>query len=156
MLEHLSDEDLSQLKSLLIPLSANRSNHKRADTIAKHGFDTKFAMHCVRLALECEQLLLTGELQLDKDSQMLLSIRRGDWSLEDIQKWWVEKEIALETAYTNCKALPHKPNEQKIKELLLSCIEMHYGTLGAAIVRVPQMESLLTDLSALMDKYKGP
>lgn len=89
-------------------------------------------MHCVRLALECEQLLLTGELQLDKDSQMLLSIRRGDWSLEDIQKWWSEKERVLETAYTNCKVLPHKPDEKKIKDLLLSCIEMHYGSLHSS------------------------
>lgn len=132
---------------------ANRTNEKRAADIEKHGYDTKFLMHVVRLALECEQLLLTGELILDRDSQTLLSIRRGDWSLEDGKQWWAEKERALEVAYTNCKVLPHVPNEDAIKQLLLDCIEHHYGSLSSAITVQPELNKLLDDLKGIVNRY---
>ena len=133
---------------------ANKSNPKRAATIEKHGFDTKFLMHVVRLALECEQILMTGELNLQRDSQFLLSIRRGEMSLEDGKKWWASKERDLESAYTNCKAVPHVPDEAKIKDLLMSCLEHHYGSLSKAELIVPNKEQLLmADLKALLNKY---
>lgn len=135
--------------------NANRSNPKRAADIEKNGYDTKFLMHVVRLALECEQLLLTGELDLQRDSQTLLSIRRGEWTLEHGKKWWEEKSRALETVYANCKALPHTPDEEKIKDLLFQCLEQHYGSLQSAVVRVPQLDSLIDDLEAVVQKYKG-
>lgn len=134
---------------------ANRSNPKRAADIEKNGYDTKFLMHCVRLALECEQLLLTGELDLQRDSQTLLSIRRGEWTLEDGKKWWAEKERALETAYTNCKVLPHTPNEEKIKQLLIDCLEQHYGSLATVISRAPALDALVNDMDALLSKYRN-
>lgn len=133
---------------------ANRSNPKRAETIEKFGLDTKFLMHVIRLALECEQILLTGDLDLKRDSQFLLSVRRGEMSLEDGKKWWASKERDLETAYSNCKAVPMVPDEQRIKELLMSVLEQHYGSLAAAVVRVPQMDAMINDLEALVAKYK--
>lgn len=132
---------------------ANRTNEKRADDIQKYGYDTKFLMHIIRLALECEQLLLTGELILDRDSQMLLSIRRGEWSLEQGKKWWEEKERALEIAYSNCKVLPHVPNENAIKQLLLNCLEQHYGSLSNVITIQPDIYNLLNDLKNIVDRY---
>lgn len=133
---------------------ANRSNLKRAETIEKFGFDTKFLMHVIRLALECEQILLTGDLVLNRDSQFLLSVRRGEMSLEDGKKWWVSKARDLETAYANCTAVPMKPDEEKIKSVLLSCLEQHYGSLASAVVRVPQMDVMLNEIEALVAKYK--
>jgi len=133
---------------------ANRSNPTRAESIEKYGYDVKFLMHVVRLALECEQLLLTGELDLQRDSQTYLSIRRGEWTLEDGKKWWVDKERALETAYTKCKVLPHTPNEEKIKDLLMNCLEAQYGNLDTAIVRVPELDSLINDLESVLAKYR--
>ena len=138
-----------------IEKGTNKSNPKRQALIDKFGYDTKFLMHVVRLALECEQLLLTGELILNKDSQTLLSVRRGDWTLEDGKKWWIQKERDLETAYTNCKVLPHKPDEEKIKDLLLRCLEQHYGSLDAAIQRNPSMDMLLRDINEIVRKYGG-
>lgn len=132
---------------------ANKRNPRRAENIEKFGYDTKFLMHVVRLALECEQLLLTGELILDKDSQTLLSIRRGEWDLDDAKKWWVSKERDLETAYTNCKVLPHVPNQDAIKKLLLNCIEQHYGSLDAVIKTPIKSEQLISDLKDLIEKY---
>jgi predicted nucleotidyltransferase len=134
---------------------ANRSNPKRAATIDEFGFDTKFLMHVCRLALECEQILLTGDLDLKRDSQFLLSIRRGEMTLDDGKKWWASKERDLETAYANCQIVPRVPDEDKIKELLIACLDQHYGNLGAAVVRVPQMDKLLNNPDLLIAKYKG-
>lgn len=138
-----------------IESGSNRSNPKRQETIDRVGYDTKFLMHVVRLALECEQLLLTGDLILNRDSQTLLSVRRGDWTLEQGKKWWEQKERDLETAYANCKVLPHVPDEAAIKELLMNCLEMHYGSLDTVIQKSPSMEMLLNELTSVIGKYKS-
>ena len=154
MLENLTDAELCELHRLMSSYNLPKNEKRRNDTV-EHNFSSKFLMHVVRLALECEQLLLTGELDLQRDSQTLLSIRRGEWTLEQGKKWWEEKERALETAYTNCRVLPHRPDEAKIKELLLQCLEHHYGSLAAAVVRVPQLDALVNDLQALATKYSA-
>ena len=43
----------------------------------KFGFDVKFAYHTVRLLNEAEQLLLEGDLDLQRNREQLKSIRRG-------------------------------------------------------------------------------
>ena len=134
---------------------AARSNPKRAADIVKHGYDVKFLMHVVRLALECEQLLTTGELQLDRDSQTYQSIRRGDWTLEQGKLWWESKERDLETLYANCRVLPRKPNEHAIKELLMNCLETHFGSLSAAVQSTPSLDNVLNDLNAVLTKYRN-
>lgn len=133
---------------------ANRANPKRAASIEAHGFDTKFLMHVMRLALECEQILLTGELDLKRDSQFLLSVRRGDMTLEDGKAWWASKARDLETAYVNCKAVPHEPDEDAIKRLLMQCLEIHYGDLSDAVKLETPVEKLIADLDAVMSKYR--
>jgi hypothetical protein len=153
MLSHLSDAELSNLHSLFQQHKL-KQNVKRRDDIIEHGYSTKFLMHVCRLALECEQILLTGDLDLKRDSQFLLSIRRGEMSLEDGKKWWASKCRDLETAYANCTAVPMKPDEEKIKSVLLSCLEQHYGSLASAVVRVPQMDVMLNEIEALVAKYK--
>jgi uncharacterized protein len=137
-----------------IKSGANRSNPKRAASIEAHGFDVKFLMHCVRLALECEQILLTGDLDLKRDSQFLLSVRRGDMTLEDGEKWWASKARDLESAYANCKVVPHEPDETAIKRLLIQCLEIHYGDLTDAVRIETPVEKLLSELDMIMSKYR--
>lgn len=137
-----------------IERGANRSNPKRAASIEAHGYDTKFLMHVMRLALECEQILLTGDLDLKRDSQFLLSVRRGDMTLEEGKAWWVSKARDLETAYTNCRAVPLEPDEDAIKRLLMQCLELHYGDLSQAVKLETPVERMLTELEALVSKYR--
>lgn len=153
MLAHLSDSELQELHTLMQQHKLP-SNEKRRSDVIEHSYSTKFLMHIVRLALECEQLLLTGELDLQRDSQTLLSIRRGEWTLEQGKKWWEEKERALETAYTNCRALPHVPNEAKIKELLLDCLSAHYGDISTAIKLQVPVDRIISDLQLIIDRYR--
>lgn len=153
MLENLTDAELCELHRLMSSYNLPKNEKRRNDTV-EHNFSTKFLMHVVRLALECEQLLLTGELDLQRDSQTLLSIRRGEWTLEQGKKWWEEKERALETAYTNCRALPHRPDEAKIKELLLDCLSAHYGDISTAIKLQVPVDRIISDLQLIIDRYR--
>lgn len=153
MLSHLSDAELSNLHSLFQQHKL-KQNVKRRDDIIEHGYSTKFLMHVMRLALECEQILLTGDLNLKRDSQFLLSVRRGDMTLEEGEKWWMSKARDLETAYTNCTAVPREPDEDAIKRLLIRALEMHYGDLSDAVRMETPVERVLADLDAIMSKYR--
>ena len=130
----------------------NRANPKRQASIEKYSWDVKFGYHVVRLLLECEQIMSTGDLRLDRDSEVYKSIRAGEWDLEKLNDWTDKKEISLETLYADSK-LPEKPDEEKIKELLLECLEMHYGNLQDAVIQNNSAERLVRDLEGLVKKY---
>ena len=132
----------------------NSSNPKRAAEIAKFGFDLKFAYHCVRLMNEVEQILIEGDLDLQRNREQLKSIRRGEWALEQFEAYFTNKEKILETAYAN-STLRHGPDEEAIKNLLMACLEAHYGSLAAAVVRVPQMDRLLAEMDDIITRYRG-
>jgi predicted nucleotidyltransferase len=107
---------------------------KRKELVDKYGYDVKFAYHVVRLLLEVEMILSEHDLDLQRHNEQLKSIRRGEWKLEDVEKFFNDKERGLETLY-NESTLPYKPDEEKIKDLLLNCLEHHYGSLDRVIVR---------------------
>lgn len=129
------------------------SNEKRAATVAAYGYDVKYAMHLVRLCLECEQLLETGEMHLDKDAALYRKIRAGEWSFEYLEEWFTSKEKHLEELL-NTSSLPYSPDEDVIKKVLLECLEMHYGSLDQAIKIETPVEKLLAEMQSIIDKYK--
>lgn len=132
----------------------NSSNPKRAATIEEHGFDLKFAYHVVRLMLQCEQILVEHDLDIERNSEVLKSIRRGEWTLEQLTSWFEVKEKSLETLYAN-STLRHSPDEEGLKRLLLQTLEMHYGTLTSTVVQTSSMSTLLSELDSLVKKYTG-
>ncbi len=111
----------------------------------------KFAYHVVRLLDEVEQILTTGNMDLQRDRERLKAIRRGEWTAEQVREFFTTKERDLESAYAQ-SALPHGPDEAKIKTLLLECLEAHYGSLGAAIALPDQERELLRQIKALCEK----
>lgn len=132
----------------------NSSNPKRAATIAEHGFDLKFAYQTVRLMLQCEQILVEHDLDIERNSEVLKSIRRGEWTLEQLESWFDVKEKSLETLHAN-STLRDKPDEERLKRLLLGALEMHYGSLTTTVVQTSSMGTLLSELEALVEKYKA-
>jgi len=111
----------------------NASNEKRAASIAEHGYDLKFAYHIVRLLNEVEQILVEGDLDLQRNREQLKDIRRGEWTIEQVERYFEEKERALEATYA-ASSLPHSPDEDAIKRLLMNCLEEHYG-ISALLLR---------------------
>lgn len=120
---------------------------KRLDNVIKYGWDIKFGYHVVRLVLETEQLLETGDLDLERDREILKSIRRGEWSLDKVTDFFNSKEKYLRDLYEKSD-LPYKPNLEAIKNLLLHCLEEHYGSLDKYVTYDKQV---VTDLYKAMD-----
>lgn len=125
-------------------------SEKRKQSREKFGFDVKFAYHLVRLLLEVEQILTTGDLVLNRDAELLKAIRRGEWTLEKIDEFFEEKERALEAVYLANDTLPHRPPEAEIKKLLLECLEHHYGSLKEAVAIEGVSESALRQIAEVV------
>ena len=85
---------------------------------------------------EVEQLLSTGDLNLQQDKERLKAIRNGEWPMEKVREFFEAKEKALEALYVSSE-LPYKPQEVKIKALLVKCLEMHYGDLSQSELIIP-------------------
>ena len=129
-------------------------NPKRRASIEKFGYDVKYGYHLVRLMLECEQILTTGNLVLDRDSKIYVDIRNGEWSEERLFKWFEERERQMEDL-KNSAVVPHAVDHDAIKRVLLECLEMHYGSIANAISMPDAGERLLADLKALVHKHEG-
>lgn len=98
----------------------------------KHGYSTKFAYHVIRLLGEVEQILSEHDLDLTRNREQLKSIRRGEWTKDQITEYFQDKEKALEQLYIDSD-LRDKPDMNSIKQLLLNCLETHYGSLDGMV-----------------------
>lgn len=85
-------------------------NEKRSELEAKFGYDTKHAMHLVRLLRMCREILTTGEVLVKRpDAADLLAIRNGAWSYEQLLEWAEhEDQDLLEVAKQS--PLPRSPD----------------------------------------------
>lgn len=124
---------------------------KRAQDVEKHGFSTKFGYHTLRLLSECQQILETGDLDLRANNEQLKACRRGEISAEEIRRIFSEQERVLENLYSTSK-LQHSPDENKIKNLLLNCLEIHYGSLSSAIVKPDATVDALREIQEIAQK----
>ncbi|MBZ5524978.1 MAG: nucleotidyltransferase domain-containing protein [Acidobacteriia bacterium] len=73
---------------------------QRPEYIGKYGYDTKAAMHGLRLLYECHELMIKGRITLPRpEKDMLIEIRSGAWTLEKVlrqaQKMFKEVEDAV-------------------------------------------------------------
>jgi hypothetical protein len=128
---------------------------QRAALVEEFGYDTKFAYHLVRLLYECEQILTTGDLDLRRNSEELKSIRRGEWTAEQVRTFFAEKERALERIYEECTILPWGPREDEIKQLLLDCLETHYGSLEGCIVTNQTPILVLREIADIIYRHQA-
>lgn len=96
-------------------------NPARAELEAQFGYDTKHAMHLVRLLRMCEEIL-SGEGVIVKrpDAAELLEIRDGAWSYDKLIGWAEEQDKKMAKLYET-SPLPRQPDRNKLDEL---CIEM--------------------------------
>ena len=142
---------LSQIKKMQNKSPAS----KRYWMIEKYGLDLKFAAHAMRLLLELEQILETGDLDLRRDKELLKAVRRGDWTKEEVIDWVDSKALHLEKVRDSNNVLPSKPREHEVKELLLNCLEHHYGSLGDALILPDRYKSALMDIQDVINVALG-
>lgn len=102
-----------------------------APLIAQFGYDTKNAMHLIRLLRMGYELLTTGTLSVYRsDREELLAIRRGEFSEEDIQRMAQDLDQRCQEALKTTD-LPVHPNREKIEAWLMGA-QFQYVMEGEA------------------------
>ena len=92
----------------------------RPELVAVHGYDTKYAMHALRLGYQGVELLTTGRITLpvpEPQRAYLRAIRRGEVALDEV----VEAVSAAEAELGRLKessALPAEPDRQWVDHWL--------------------------------------
>ena len=137
--------------SQLNKIRKKTAHGKRAELVEKFGYDVKFAYHVVRLLLQAEMIMAEGDLDLERHREQLKSIRRGEWSLEQLEEWQQTKEKQLEELYSK-SSLPFGPDEPAIKRLLVDCLEHHYGDLSKAVVIEGEAERVIRAIARLIPR----
>ena len=102
---------------------------------------------------EVEQILVEGDIDLQRDNERLKAIRRGEWTEERLRQWAADKEADLERAYAQSQ-LPATPDEGKLKALLLNCLEEHYGTLEGCVVQPDRAVAALRAIQAELERVR--
>jgi len=108
---------------------ANR-NPERSQLERRFGYDTKHAMHLVRLLRMAAEILATGQVRVRRpDREELLAIReRGIWSYEELVGWAERQEAELDAlaASEDCP-LPSQPNRKKLDAACVALVEEALG-----------------------------
>ena len=125
---------------------------KRSEIIQKYGYDIKNGYHIVRLIEEVQQILEESDLNLERNINQLKSIRRGEWSIEKIIKYFNTKEFELESLYAKSN-LPHKPRKSEIKNLLIECLNYALDGVEENII-IPKNSAIkaLKDIQSIIDE----
>ena len=118
---------LAQLKKVKLHREADasgtkRKNPARAALISEHGYDTKHAMHLVRLMQTGLELLETGDLRVRRpDAEQLRAVRDGSLSFEQLLARAAELEAQLHAA-TSTSTLPDQIDFAFVDDLALQLI----------------------------------
>lgn len=132
----------------------DKKSEKRKKSIELHGFDVKHAYHVVRLLEEVRQILVEGDIDLERNAEQLKAIRRGEWTIEQLQDWFVRQETSLEEVYNQSK-LPWGPQdgvEDAVRAVLLRCLEAYYGSLTNAVAATGVAEDKLARIRRIIEE----
>jgi predicted nucleotidyltransferase len=99
---------------------------RRLDLIKKYGYDTKFAMHLLRLFYECLDIMVCGEIVYPSPHrQKLKSVRNGEYDLNWVLTEAHNLEQLVTEAYTKSN-LQYKADEKAIEELQIKLFESYW------------------------------
>lgn len=93
----------------------------RPELVEKYGFDTKYAMHALRLGMQGLELMDTGKLQIpmcEKERTFLVDVREGKHALKDVLQRIDMLEADLEHTWTH-SALPKEPDTLAVEGWML-------------------------------------
>lgn len=141
---NLSLQEVKELPKLIVKFnkdeyeksSDNRTNYHswkknrneaRSELEQLNGYDTKHAMHVVRLLRTAEEALSTGEVLVKRpDAEELLAIRNGAWSFDEMMEYWTDRDQYIREVLYKQSVLPKTPNIQKAGKLLIELREMQW------------------------------
>ncbi|MGZ4841078.1 MAG: DNA polymerase beta superfamily protein [Candidatus Angelobacter sp.] len=91
---------------------------QRPEYIGKYGFDTKAAMHGLRLLYECLELMAHRRITLPRpEKDLLIEVRTGEWPLEKVLSHSQKLANAVEEAVAS-SPLPERVDRAAISKLV--------------------------------------
>jgi hypothetical protein len=90
-------------------VGASGAHTNRPELVAEHGYDTKFAMHALRLGAQGVELLTTGRITLpvpDPAGAYLRAVRRGEVPLAEVVASLEDVEAELARLRTHAEVPP--------------------------------------------------
>lgn len=105
-------------------------NPARAALEEKHGYDTKHAMHLIRLMRMCVEILSGHGVIVERpDAEQLLSIRQGWWPYEEIVEHAEQLEAEAVRLY-DVSPLPKEPDRVWLDRWLCTITESYLSKYG--------------------------
>jgi hypothetical protein len=101
----------------------------RPELVEAHGFDTKYAMHALRLGYQGFELLQAGRVTLpmpEPERSRVMAVRRGERSFEEVLAVIDEAERRLEAALERT-ALPDRPDDDAVDAFLVEAYRRGWG-----------------------------
>ena len=105
-----------------------KRNSDRAILEAKFGYDTKHAMHLVRLMRMCKEILVEGKVHVRRqDKNDLLAIREGRWTYDQVVDHAETLDAQCGEEYKR-SPLPHHVDRDAIDARIISMTERYLRT----------------------------
>jgi hypothetical protein len=101
----------------------------RPELVEAHGFDTKYAMHALRLGYQGLELLQAGRVTLpmpEPERSRVMSVRRGERSFDEVVEEIGEVERRLEAALGQT-SLPDRPDDDAVDAFLVDAYRRAWG-----------------------------
>ena len=103
-------------------------NKARGDLEEQFGYDTKHAMHLVRLLRMGQEALMAGHLLVKRpDAEELLEIRNGAWTYNMVVQYAEEMDREVRTKLYHTTKLPKRPNVKFAAGLLMKVQDLVWG-----------------------------
>ncbi len=114
----------SQFKKMKIGVFNGYMGEKRKKIVEKYSFDIKNAAHMVRLLHMGIEYLTTGEMKVRRtwDRDMLIDIKTGKWTFDQVQDYAKSKFSDIDLAYKN-SCLPTEMDIAAIESLVIDCLK---------------------------------
>ena len=102
----------------------------RPELVDAHGYDTKYAMHMLRLGIQGVEYMQSGAITLpipEPEREWLRQVRRGEVELNDVLTRVGELELELNDLI-HSGPLPAKPDYAGANQLLVDAYQRHWQT----------------------------
>ena len=124
-----ADRYLGYLNSQRAAMTGEPGAHtNRPELVTVHGYDTKFAMHALRLGIQGVELLTTGRITLpvpEPDRSHLRAVRAGEVPLADVVAAIDQAEADLRRL-ADSPALPPEPDRAWVDDWLHRSYTEHW------------------------------
>ena len=125
-------------------------NEARSELEQKNGYDTKHAMHVVRLLRTAQEALETGQINVYRpDAKELLDIRNGAWTYDEMMEYWKDMDNKIRHLYYPKSELPKKPDIKLATKVLLDIREMQFYSS-----KTVSTDKISTPMPTITEKFR--